>query len=129
MEEFKENIGDMYYEKAVKLMDEVEERYREEEREKIRDQLGRLRKATTRKEVKQDAAAEKLTNKESSLNVTTSPTNLDDNAVRTRIDAAGNVFKKFNSLLTRQQEVLLTKLIHNDSMCIDNEREADSKLV
>ena len=35
MEEFRENISDMYYEKAVKLMEEVEERRREEERSLI----------------------------------------------------------------------------------------------
>ena len=32
MEDFKENISEMYYEKAVELMEDVEERRREEER-------------------------------------------------------------------------------------------------
>ena len=35
MEEFRDNISDMYYERAVKLMEEVEERRREEERSLI----------------------------------------------------------------------------------------------
>ena len=34
-EEFKENIGDLYYDKAVKLMEDVEERKRQEKRNEI----------------------------------------------------------------------------------------------
>ena len=35
MEDFKENIGEMYYEKAVKLMEEVEDTRRNEELNRI----------------------------------------------------------------------------------------------
>ena len=35
MEEFRENISEMYYERAVKFMEQVEERRREEERSMI----------------------------------------------------------------------------------------------
>ena len=51
MEEFRENIGELYYEKAVKLMEEIEEKRREEEMAMITLQTGgKLRKSTTKKE-------------------------------------------------------------------------------
>ena len=39
MEEFREEISEMYYEKAIKLMEEVEDRRREEEKTMITIQL------------------------------------------------------------------------------------------
>ena len=39
MEEFRENITDMYYDRAVRLMEEVEEKRREEEKTTITIQL------------------------------------------------------------------------------------------
>lgn len=50
MEEFKENIGDLYYEKAVKLMEEVEEKKREEEKTTITIQLSKFKKSLTKKD-------------------------------------------------------------------------------
>ena len=44
MEEFRENISEMYYERAVKYMEEVEERRREEERSLITIQLSKYKK-------------------------------------------------------------------------------------
>ena len=39
------------------------------------------------------------------------------------------MFKRFGSLLSRQQEILMQKLIHNDSMHIDVAEEQDGKMM
>lgn len=54
---------------------------------------------------------------------------LDESSIRERIEKAGQVFKKFSSLLTKQQEVLLQKLIYNDSMQIDTAVEGDTMMM
>lgn len=58
MEIFKDNIGEMYYDKAVKLMEEVEERRREETRRDIFLKQGTYRKSQTKRE-KVDEAGKK----------------------------------------------------------------------
>ena len=50
MEDFRENITEIYYEKGLKLVEEAEERKREEEMLKIAEQSGRFRKSLTKKE-------------------------------------------------------------------------------
>ena len=50
MEEFRENISEMYYERAVKFMEQVEERRREEERSMITIQLSKYKKSMTKKD-------------------------------------------------------------------------------
>ena len=50
MEDFRENITEIYYEKGLKLVEEAEERKREEELLKIAEQSGRFRKSLTKKE-------------------------------------------------------------------------------
>jgi len=45
MEIFKENIGEMYYDRAVKLMEEVEERKRDEMKRDIILKQGTYRKS------------------------------------------------------------------------------------
>ena len=53
MEEFKETIGELYYEKAVKLMEEIEEKRREDERAIIKLQTsGNFKKSTIRNKEK-----------------------------------------------------------------------------
>lgn len=72
---------------------------------------------------------------ESSTQVNTTPADkspspaLDEGAIKERVEKAGTVFKRFGSLLTRQQEVLMQKLIYNDSMHIDVAEEQDGKMM
>ncbi len=54
---------------------------------------------------------------------------MDENAIKERVERAGNVFKKFSSTLSKQQEVLLQKLIYEDSMRIDTSSEADVQMM
>ena len=92
MEEFRENISEMYYERAVKYMEQVEERRREEERSMITIQLSKYKKSMTKKEkgdadskqkgVVTDAASNKEEKKEQ-------VPALDENAIRERIEKAG----------------------------------------
>lgn len=111
MEIFKENIGEMYYDRAVKLMEEVEERKRDEMKRDIILKQGTYRKSQTKREKVDEAgkkdknfAAAEATAKDG--NLSPQPT-LDEQAMKDKIMKAGNVFKKFSSLLSRQQEVLL----------------------
>jgi len=120
MEDFRETIGELYYEKAVKLMEEVEERRKEEEMLLIAEQAGKFRKSLTRKEKGGDGTAANKGESGQSKDQSNNPSPaLDENAIKERIEKAGNVFKKFNSLLSKKQELLLNKLIYNDSMHID----------
>ena len=50
MEDFRIELNERYHEKAVKLMEEVEERRREEEMQLIAEQAGRFRKSLTKKD-------------------------------------------------------------------------------
>ena len=92
MEEFRENIGEMYYEKAVKLMEQVEERRRDEERSMITIQLSKYKKSLTKKEKgdadskQKGAVTDAASNKEEKKEPVPA---LDENAIRDRIEKAG----------------------------------------
>jgi hypothetical protein len=64
--------------------------------------MGRMRKQLTKK------GADKLDpdKKEKEPSATVTPV-LDENAIKERVDRAGNIFKKYSSTLTKQQSVLL----------------------
>lgn len=114
MEEFRENIGELYYEKAVKLMEEIEEKRREEEMAMITLQTGgKLRKSMTKKEKTGEEDKSKKSQEaagKESQNPSPSPP-LDENQIRERIERAGNVFKKFSSLIQiKIYHILLNKI-------------------
>ena len=50
MDEFRENIGELYYERAVKLMEEVEEKRREEAMAEYTLQMNRMRRSMTKRD-------------------------------------------------------------------------------
>ena len=54
---------------------------------------------------------------------------LDEQQIAEQVEAAGRVFTRFKSTLSRQQEVLLQKLIHQDSMQIDTAVKNDCEMV
>ena len=132
MERFRDNISQAYYDKAVKLMEEVEEKRRQDEIALITLQMGgKLKKSMTKREKTGGDQEEKKKEKDASKEEKNpSPTpQLDDNQINERIEKAGNVFKKFASKLTKPQEVLLKKLIYSESMQIDPAVEGDSKMM
>jgi len=124
MEEFRETMRELYHEKAVKLMDDYEEKAREHEMDMIALSTGaRIRKSNTKTKAKEAGEEKKdVGSKDLSLQ-------LDEHQIKERIEKAGQVFKRFSSLLTKKQEILLNKLIHNDSMIIDTAVENDGKMM
>ena len=104
MERFRDNISQAYYDKAVKLMEEVEEKRRQDEIALITLQMGgKLKKSMTKREKTGGDQEEKKKEKDASKEEKNpSPTpQLDDNQINERIEKAGNVFKKFASKLTK----------------------------
>lgn len=77
----------------------------------INAQLVNFKKSMSKKAEKAeggDGVKKQVEPKESSHKTTnSSPLPLDENAIQERITKAGQVFKKFSSLLTKKQEVLL----------------------
>ena len=129
MEHFRENIREEYYEKAVRLMDELEEKRREEEMETIALQSGKLRRTLSKKTTITDADLKREI-KDAKDRDSQNPTPvLDEHQIKERIEKAGHVFKRFSSLISKKQELLLNKLIHKDSMQIDPAVESDGKMM
>jgi len=122
MEEFREQINDLYYESSVKMMEEVEERERDKEKKLIDEQISKYKKMSTKRDKTQDAF-------KSEGPAAIPPPSIEDLVVSARIEKAGQVFKKFSSLLSKKEELLLDKLIHNDSMHIDVAVESDGKMM
>ena len=95
-------------------------------------QLGKYKKAGTKKEKMEDkkTAAAATADAGSSKEEKKEPMPaLDEESQAQRIEKAGRVFKRFSSLLNKQEEVLLQKLIHNDTMHIDTALETDTLMM
>jgi len=88
--------------------------------------MGRIRKQLTKRGGFEKVDPEK---KDKEPNPATLTPMLDENAIKEKVDRAGYVFKKFSSTLSKQQSVLLQKLIYEDSMQIDTAVETDVKMM
>ena len=74
MDEFRENIGELYYERAVKLMEEVEEKRREEAMAEYTLQMNRMRRSMTKRDKQpQEEAKAKTGDAPKDANSTGSP--------------------------------------------------------
>ena len=75
MDEFRENIGELYYERAVKLMEEVEEKRKEEAMAEYTLQMNRMRRSMTKrdKQEQEEAKQKKSDNAPKEGNSTGSP--------------------------------------------------------